>query len=58
MEINGEEVSGRVLEKVQVTNLIVYEGSGDGEDEELDLLDGETEIVGNTSEEEKDEELY
>jgi len=58
MEINGEEVSGRVLEKVQVTKLIVYEGSGDGEDEELDLLDGETEIVDETSKDEEDEELY
>lgn len=46
MEIKGEDVSGRILEAIQITHLVPYEPKGDGtyeEDEDFELLDEEEE---------------
>jgi hypothetical protein len=50
MEREGSNISGRILEAIQITKLVPYEPKGDGEyedDEDFDLLDSDDEDSGN-----------
>jgi hypothetical protein len=52
LEKDGQELSGRILEGIQIINLVPYTPSGDGEyeeDESFDLIDEDDDYAGGNS---------